>query len=95
MPNAYPLVAIHHSLIAAKMKKEIATEVIFTLNGQLLDTDWMNAPDAIPNTGEWIVFPHIKGESLVEKIVHTFIDANPSEVTHRIEIRMKNDSMLQ
>lgn len=77
------------------MKKEVITEVIFVINGTPLDNEWMEAPDAIPNVGEHVVFPHIKGESVVEKIVHTFIDSNPSVVTHRVEIRMKNGSMLQ
>ncbi len=77
------------------MKKEITTEVIFVINGIPLANEWMEAPEAIPNIGEHVVFPQIKGESIVEKILHTFIDANSSEVTHRVEIRMRNDSMLQ
>ena len=70
------------------------TQIIFYINNLEFNTHWMDTPEAIPNTGEYIVLPQIKGESLVEKIVHRFVNAG-DEVVQRVEVYMKNDNMLQ
>jgi hypothetical protein len=75
------------------MKKDIETEVVFFINDREFSTGW-NSPEAIPNTGEYIVFPQVKGECRVEKIVHVFRE-NEDEVLHRVEVHLVNNSMLQ
>ena len=72
----------------------MTTEIIFYINNSELDTGWPESPDAIPNTSEYVVLPQVKGENFVEKIIHRFSEEN-DEIIQRVEIYMKNDSMLQ
>lgn len=72
----------------------MTTEIIFYINNRELDTGWPEAPDAIPNTGEYVVLPQIRGENFVEKIIHRF-NEEKDEIVQRVEIYMKNDNMLQ
>lgn len=72
----------------------MTTEIIFYINSYEFDTGWLTVPDAIPNTGEYVVLPQIKGESLVEKIVHRFVEED-EEMVQRVDIYLKNESFLQ
>lgn len=74
------------------MRKAIETEVVFIINSREFATGWYS-PEAIPNTGEYIVFPQVKGECKVEKIVHTF-EEKSDEVLHRVEVHLVNEMLL-
>ena len=72
----------------------MTTVIIFFINDREFNTGWTEAPEAIPNTGEYIVLPQIKGECLVKKIVHRFVEED-DDIVQRLEIYLTNEHLLQ